>query len=209
MYRFLSGTWRGILKSTPLIIGSIVILGVLAGELALAHDEGGGGAGFVTGIFHPVLGFDHFLAMLSVGVISAQIGGRAIWYVPATFVLAMIFGGVLGMQKVNLLAVEAGIALSVLILGATLAGGKIMPKWFAIVSVTIFGIFHGHAHGTEMPLITNPWLYAAGFVLGTATIHLAGVLVGIALRRRQVGHYVLRATGVGIAGIGAYILINL
>jgi urease accessory protein len=104
-------------------------------SLALAHDESAGGAGFVAGMFHPVLGFDHFLAMLSVGVISAQIGGRAIWYIPGAFVLAMILGGVLGMQSISVFAVEVGIALSVLILGAILAAGKVMPGWIAIIAV--------------------------------------------------------------------------
>jgi urease accessory protein len=178
-------------------------------QSAFAHDESGGGAGFIAGLFHPVLGFDHFLAMLSVGVISAQIGGRAIWYIPATFVVAMMAGGLLGMQGVHLLAVEAGIALSVLILGATLAAGKIMPHWAALAAVAVFGIFHGHAHGTEMPLIANPWLYGLGFVVGTSCIHLTGVLLGLGLRGIQTGHFLLRATGVGIAGVGAYILITL
>lgn len=174
-----------------------------------AHDEAEGGAGFVTGLFHPVLGFDHFLAMLSVGVISAQIGGRAIWYIPATFVVTMIVGGVLGMHSISVLAVETGIAFSVLMLGAILAAGKVMPQWIAIAAVAVFGIFHGHAHGTEMPLIADPWFYGIGFVTGTAIIHLTGVLFGFALRRAQRGDYAFRAAGLGIAAAGAYILFTL
>ena len=185
------------------------LLLLLVSTQAVAHEELEGGVGFLAGLFHPVLGFDHLLAMLSVGVVSAQIGGRAIWYIPATFVLAMIFGGFLGTQGVQVLLVEAGIALSVLVLGVTLAAEKKLPEWAAVIAVAVFGIFHGHAHGTEMPLIANPWLYGLGFVLGTATIHLTGVFVGLGLQKLRIGPHVLRAAGLGIAGIGAYILVTL
>jgi urease accessory protein len=176
---------------------------------AAAHEEFQGGAGFLSGLFHPVLGFDHLLAMLSVGIVSAQIGGRAIWHIPATFVLAMIVGGILGMQGVQVLLVEAGIAMSVLVLGATLAAEKNLPEWAAMIAVCVFGMFHGHAHGTEMPMIANPWLYGLGFVLGTAIIHLTGVFIGLGFKKMQNGQHLLRAAGLGIAGIGAYILITL
>lgn len=176
---------------------------------AAAHEEFEGGAGFLAGIFHPVLGFDHLLAMLSVGIVSAQIGGRAIWHIPATFVLAMIIGGILGMQGVQVILVEAGIAMSVLVLGATLAAEKNLPEWAAMIAVCVFGIFHGHAHGTEMPLIANPWLYGLGFVLGTAIIHVTGVFIGFGFKKLQNGQHLLRAAGLGIAGIGAYILMTL
>lgn len=195
--------------SCSLRIPAALIVYLAAAGTSYAHDESGGGAGFITGLFHPVLGFDHFLAMLSVGIISAQIGGKAIWYIPATFVLAMIAGGALGIQEVDLLAVEVGIATSVLILGAVLAAGKVIPEWLAIPSVAIFGIFHGHAHGTEMPLIADPWLYSTGFVIGTAIIHLVGVLIGFSFKRVQVGGQALRVAGLGIAAAGAYILFTL
>ena len=172
-----------------------------------AHDEDEGGAGFLSGMLHPALGFDHLLAMLSVGILSAQIGGHAIWHVPTTFVLAMIAGGVLGMQGIGLPMVEAGIAISVLILGAALAAERHIPEWVAIVSVIVFGLFHGHAHGTEMPLIANPWLYGLGFVIGTAIIHLVGVFIGFGFKRLQRGPGLLRLTGVGIAGAGCYFLL--
>ncbi len=181
--------------------------GLLAAVPVLAHDELQDGVGFVTGLLHPALGLDHLLAMLSVGILSAQIGGRAIWYVPATFVAFMIFGGYLGMAGAGLPLVEAGIALSVLALGAAVAADKYVPVGIAVSCVAVFGIFHGHAHGTEMPLIANPWLYSLGFVIGTAIIHLAGVLIGFALRRPQHGAGLLRYLGVSIAGIGSYILL--
>ena len=191
-------------------IGPWLVLGIacllFTIEPALAHEEDEGGVGFLAGLFHPALGLDHLLAMLSVGILSAQIGGRAIWYIPGTFVLIMILGGVLGMQGVGIPLVEAGIAISVLVLGIALAAEKYIPSYIAVVSVGIFGIFHGHAHGTEMPMIANPWLYGLGFVIGTSIIHLIGVFVGFGFKRLQRGPGLLRATGVGIAGVGRYFL---
>ena len=119
----------------------------------------------------------------------------------------MIFGGFLGMQGIGIPMVEAGIAISVIVLGIALAAEKLIPEWVAIISVAIFGTFHGHAHGTEMPLIANPWLYGLGFVTGTALIHLMGVFVGFGFRRLHRGPGLLRITGVGIAGIGCYFLL--
>lgn len=175
---------------------------------AAAHDELADGVGFAAGLFHPVLGLDHLLAMLCVGALSAQIGGRAIWYVPAMFVAAMVGGGLLGLQGVPLPAVEAAIALSVLVLGGALAVERLIPPWLALLSVAFFGLFHGHAHGTEMPVIANPWLYGLGFVIGTATIHGCGVLLGFAARPWRRGPHVLRGAGCLIAAVGAWLLLT-
>ena len=103
--------------------------------------------------------------------------------------------------------VEVGIALSVLVLGAALAADKYIPIWIAMACVALFAIFHGHAHGTEMPLIANPWLYGLGFVVGTSIIHLLGVFGGFAFRRVQRGAGMLRFAGLGIAGAGCYFLL--
>ena len=187
---------------------SSLSLTLLVAAPAIAHDELGDGVGFITGLLHPALGFDHLLAMLSVGIISAQIGGRAIWYVPATFVVAMILGGYLGMAGMALPMVEAGIALSVLALGAAVAVDRNLPAGVAEVCVAIFGIFHGHAHGTEMPVIANPWLYGLGFVIGTSAIHLSGVWIGFVFRRIRNGLGLLRYLGAGIAGIGLFFLLG-
>jgi len=192
--------------AASLILGISCLLTLV--EPAFAHAEDEGGVGFLTGLFHPALGLDHLLAMLSVGILSAQIGGRAIWYVPATFVLVMIVGGIMGMKGIALPFVEAGIAISVLVLGIALAAEKYIPVWVAVVSVGIFGVFHGHAHGTEMPMIANPWLYGMGFVTGTAIIHLVGVYVGFGFKRLQRGPGMLRAVGLGIACVGCYFLIR-
>jgi urease accessory protein len=181
---------------------------LMLSETAFAHEEDEGGAGFLSGLFHPALGVDHLLAMLSVGILSAQIGGRAIWHVPAAFVAIMIVGGILGMRDIGVPMVEAGIALSVLVLGIALAADKLIPEWLAIASVAVFGTFHGHAHGTEMPLIANPWIYGLGFVIGTSVIHIVGVFIGFGFKRLQKGPGLLRATGLGIAGVGCWFLFS-
>jgi len=174
-------------------------------SLALAHTVGGEG-GFLAGLTHPVLGFDHFLAMLSVGILSAQMGGRSIWTVPTTFVTVMAVGALIGVEKVSLPGVEFGIALSVLILGFALALEKKLPAVWAMTGVGFFALFHGHAHGTEMPNIGRPAIYAAGFLLGTAAIHVAGVLIGFFSEKTAKGAAILRYVGAGIAGIGVHIL---
>jgi len=162
--------------------------------------------GFTVGLTHPVLGFDHFLAMVSVGILSAQMKGRAIWAVPATFVSVMAMGGMLGIAGIRILGVEFGIAVSVLGLGIALAAEKKLPPIAAMLFVGFLAIFHGHAHGTEMPSILKPALYALGFVVGTAGIHIVGVLIGFFATRTKKGAELLRYSGAGIAGIGAYIL---
>jgi urease accessory protein len=174
-------------------------------NLAQAHILSGEG-GFLSGLSHPVLGFDHFLAMLSVGILSAQMGGRAIWTIPLTFVSIMAVGAFIGAQNIYLPGVEYGIALSVLILGFSLAmEKKLLPVW-AMLCVGFFAVFHGHAHGTEMPSVVKPVVYALGFLLGTAGIHLAGVLVGVFSGRTAKGAEILRFIGAGISGVGVHIL---
>lgn len=187
------------------IIFLAFFVGLLAPGLALAHTVGGEG-GFLSGLTHPVLGFDHFLAMVSVGILSSQMGGRAIWSVPATFVAVMALGAFLGLQNIGLPLVEYGIALSVLALGFALAMEKKLPPVWAMVGVAFFAIFHGHAHGTEMPTIVKPIIYAIGFLLGTATLHLTGVLIGVFSNKTMAGPSILRYVGAGIAGIGVHII---
>jgi len=175
--------------------------------VAYAHVGHGGGTGFMAGLSHPVLGFDHFLAMVSVGILSAQMGGKAIWTVPTAFIGVMLLGGMLGIYGVPLFSVELGIAFSVLALGVALAAEKKLPWLFAMLFVGFFALFHGHAHGTEMPSIAQPALYALGFVLGTAGIHISGVLMGIFAQQTVRGAELLRFVGAGIAGIGFHLLV--
>jgi urease accessory protein len=187
---------------------SIILLYCLLPALAQAHEVAGGGSGFLSGLSHPVLGLDHLLAMISVGILSAQLGGRAIWTVPTTFVSVMLLGGVLGMKNIPFVSVELGIAVSVLSLGIALATDKKMPIVFAMIFVAFFALFHGHAHGTEMPYLAEPFVYAAGFVVGTAAIHIAGVFIGLTSKLFSSGSQLLRYAGAGIAGIGFHLIIQ-
>lgn len=158
--------------------------------------------GFLAGLIHPVLGYDHLLAMLSVGILSAQIGGRAIWTVPTTFVTVMALGGTLGMIGIGLTAIEMGIAASLVLLGLVIAAERKLPILIAMGGVGFFAIFHGYAHGTEMPETAQPMLYALGFLTGTAVIHIAGVVIGDIARHYERGKLMLRVGGVFIALIG-------
>ncbi len=174
-------------------------------DISHAHMNQGDG-GFMAGLSHPVLGFDHFLAMVSVGILSAQMGGRAIWTVPLAFVSVMAVGGVFGIKGIGLPGVEYGIAISVAALGISLAMEKKLPIILAMLFVGFFALFHGHAHGAEMPSIAKPVFYALGFITGTAGIHITGLLIGLISIRTLKGAEFLRFVGAGIAGIGIYIL---
>ncbi|MGJ8646399.1 MAG: HupE/UreJ family protein [Marinomonas colpomeniae] len=174
-------------------------------SFAYAHAVPGAG-GFMSGLSHPILGFDHLLAMLSVGVLSAQMGGKAIWKVPATFVIVMLVGGVLGMEGVKMISVQLGIAVSVLALGLSITIEKKLPAFIAMIFVGFFAVFHGFAHGVEMPYLAKPEYYALGFVVGTASIHIAGVVVGVFFQKIKDGQQLLRYLGAAIAGIGFYLI---
>ena len=163
---------------------------------------------FLSGITHPVLGFDHLLAMVSVGMISAQIGGRAIWTVPATFVVVMFFGGLLGLNYGGLTGYEIGIAISVLLLGSALAADKKLNAGFAMIAVAVFAVFHGYAHGEEIPTIAEPPPYVAGFMTGTIILHIAGVVLADISTHYEKGKILLRFLGGFIALSGVYFLIN-
>lgn len=175
--------------------------------IVFAHDGASLPYGsFLGGLTHPVLGLDHFLAMVSVGILSAQIGGRAIWTIPATFVVIMAFGGLLGFFYVGLSAIEVGIASSVLLLGGTIALDKKVPMVFAMCAVGVFAVFHGYAHGAEMPSVANPYTYVAGFMTGTIVLHIMGVLIGDIAQHYGKGKVMLRLAGGAIAGTGAWFL---
>lgn len=170
-----------------------------------AHVVSGDG-GFISGLSHPILGFDHLLAMLSVGVLSAQMGGKAIWKIPVTFVIVMLAGGILGMEGVKMISVELGIALSVLVLGLSITIEKKLPAVITMMFVGFFAIFHGFAHGIEMPYLAKPVFYVFGFVVGTTGIHIVGVLAGLFFRKIKDGQQLLRYLGSAIAGIGFYLI---
>lgn len=179
---------------------------MLAPSLAFAHTGVGDAHGFVHGFMHPIGGLDHVLAMVAVGMLAWQIGGRAVYMLPLTFMALMAGGGVAGMMGMTLPYVELGIALSVVVLGAAVALGVKAPLAVSMVLVGLFAIFHGHAHGAEMPETASGFAYGAGFILATGLLHLAGIGVGFGIGRlaERHGPALMRGAGaaVSVAGLG-------
>jgi len=188
---------------------AVFVAALAVAPSALSHDGTTLPYGsFLSGLTHPVLGLDHLLAMVSVGILSAQIGGKAIWTVPATFVVIMAFGGFLGWIDIGLSAIEVGIAFSVLALGTAIAADRRVPLVAAMSAVGVFAIFHGYAHGAEMPSVAQPVTYALGFMTGTAMLHITGVIIGDISQHYAQGKLLLRGAGVAIAGTGAFFLVG-
>jgi urease accessory protein len=173
--------------------------------LAHAHSEVGVAGGLWSGFLHPIYGVDHLVAMVAVGLWGAQLGSPAIWILPITFPLVMAFGALLGVAGIPLPSIEIGISLSALLLGAMVALAVRPPLWVAALLVAVFAIWHGHAHGTELPDAVNPLAYGVGFVISTGLLHLCGILIG-ALIRWPTGAMVIRASGVCVAAVGIYYL---
>ena len=192
-------------KYLSLRIG-VATLTVLAPTLAFAHVGVGTTHGFLHGFSHPIEGIDHILAMVAVGIFAANLGGRALWAVPLAFLAFMVVGGTLGILGFPLPFVEFGIALSIVALGIAVAVKWDWPVTAAMAMAGLFAIFHGHAHGTEMPFASSGAAYALGFVAATGILHLFGVSIGVAIG--QAGHvYTQRITQAGgaavaIAGVG-------
>lgn len=184
---------------------AVAALAVLP-NAALAHTFGAHDAGLVHGFLHPVGGWDHLLAMVAVGLWAAQRGGNALWMLPTAFVGAMVGGGLMGMAGLALPQVELAILLSVVALGGLVALGSRLPLLASAGVVALFAVFHGHAHGAEMPEAAQPLLYGLGFALSTALLHAAGIGGALSLRRLVEGHrgtLAVRGTGalVGLAGM--------
>jgi len=178
---------------------------LLAALPALAHVQEGQAAGFLTGLAHPVSGLDHVLAMVAVGLWGAQLGLPAIWLLPVTFPLVMAFGGFLGLVGIPLPGVETGVALSALALGLAVATSWRPPLAIAALMVAAFAVFHGHAHGTELPAGQSGLTYSIGFVMATGLLHLAGISIGL-IHRWPVGRVALRVLGAGVAAGGLFFL---
>lgn len=191
-------------RKTLLTLAWAVPLALFA-SAALAHTGEGINSGFASGFWHPILGWDHVVAMVAVGLWGAFLGMPALWILPVVFPLVMAFGGALGIIGVPLPAVETGIALSGVVLGLLIAFAVRAPIWVAAVIVGAFAIFHGHAHGTELPEAFNAYGYAVGFVVGTGLLHLAGIALGF-LTRSAAGTAVVRGAGGLIALVGAAFL---
>jgi len=171
----------------------------------LAHQETGQAAGLVAGLAHPVSGLDHVLAMIAVGLWGAVLGPPAIWVLPVAFPLVMAFGGLMGLLGIPLPGVEVGIAISAIVLGAMVLLEIRPPLWLAALVVAFFAVFHGHAHGRELPDGTSALLYSLGFVVATGLLHAVGILVGVA-HRWAAGRRLVRAAGGGVALAGLFFL---
>jgi len=167
----------------------------LAPTEALAHVGVGSTSGFMHGFMHPLSGFDHQLAMILVGIFAYQLGERALWLIPLTFVSVMAIGGFIGVLGVPVPFVEVGVALSVIVLGAVVAFGVKAPVAVAMAVVGLFAIFHGHAHGSEMPLDTSGFEYAVGFMMATALLHAIGIGLVIGMTSKTLGDNVYRVAG--------------
>ena len=174
---------------------------------ALAHT-GESAGGFVSGLAHPVFGPDHVVAMVAVGLWGAFLGSPAIWLLPVVFPLVMAFGGVLGIFGVPMPAVETGIATSAIVLGLMVALAARPPLWVAAILVGAFAIFHGYAHGKELPDGANAVAFSAGFVIATGLLHLAGIAFGLTTRW-PAGRYAVRGAGGVIALVGVAYLSGL
>ena len=181
-------------------------------SLAYTHVGIGETGGFLHGLTHPVSGLDHICALLAVGLWAAQTGGRSMWAVPLTFVSVMALGGILPLLGIGLPFAEQGIALSVLLLGVLIAASVCLPLWLSGSMVGLFALWHGHAHGTEMPALASGIEYVLGFMLATVLLHVVGIAFGVGMQRLPVlslaegaRERAIRAAGASIALCGMYL----
>jgi urease accessory protein len=175
--------------------------------VAWAHERVGETGGFLVGLLHPVSGLDHMAAMVAVGLWGAQLGVPAIWALPVTFPIVMAFGGALGIRGMPIPGVELGVALSALALGMVILWEVRPPLAVAATVVGLFAIFHGHAHGGELPPAANHMLYSLGFVVATGTLHACGIAIGL-VHRWSWGRILLRASGASVALMGVYFMVT-
>lgn len=175
---------------------------ITAATPALAHPEGHDLSGFAVGFAHPFGGLDHVLAMVSVGLFAAMLGFRAIWAVPASFILMMLVGGTLGMAGIDIPGTEAGIAASVIALGAVVAWGGSWRLSSAMALVGAFAMFHGYAHGTEIPVGSGALNYSLGFILASLVLHIIGLSAGSSLLFQG---RLARLSGAAITSVGLWI----
>lgn len=186
--------------STFLLVGCI-----LMPVLAYAHIEQGQATGFLTGIEHPWSGLDHILAMIAVGLWGAQLGNPALWVLPVAFPMMMAVGAMMGLFGIPVPGVEVGIALSAILLGLMVLIDVRAKLIIATILVGFFAIFHGHAHGTELPAGQSGLLYSMGFIFGTGCLHGIGILIGL-IHKYPFGKLVLRGAGAFITGMGCFFL---
>ncbi len=178
---------------------------LLSTQLAQAHIQKGEAAGFLSGVRHPISGLDHVVAMIAVGLWGAQLGAPAIWVLPVAFPMVMAFGGMLGLMGVPLPGIEYGIAASAILLGAAVLFELRPPLAAAALLVGVFAIFHGYAHGTELPPGQSGLLYSMGFVIATGCLHAVGIGIGT-VHRWQWGQTFVRVAGAVVAVAGCYFM---
>ncbi|GLH76061.1 urease accessory protein UreJ [Bradyrhizobium sp. SSBR45G] len=188
-------------------VASVALLSAVSISPSLAHEQSGVGGGLASGLLHPLTGLDHLIAMVAVGIWGAQLGGVAIWVLPVVFPLVMALGAVVGILKIGLPVPELVIALSALILGLAVALRIRVPFAAAAAIVAVFAIFHGHAHGAELPSSANPLAYGCGFVVATGLLHACGITLG-ALARWPGGERIIQGVGAAIAALGGYFLVT-
>jgi len=182
-----------------------LLLSLAWAQAAFAHVEGGQAAGFLTGLQHPWSGLDHILAMIAVGLWGAQLGSPALWLLPIAFPMMMAVGAMMGLVGIPVPGVEIGIALSAIVLG-TMILAEVRPKLAIAISVVgVFAIFHGHAHGTELPPGQSGLLYSMGFVIATGCLHGVGIALGM-VNSLPAGKLALRSAGTFIAVMGVVFL---
>ncbi|MEM6486919.1 MAG: HupE/UreJ family protein [Pseudomonadota bacterium] len=185
--------------------GLAALAAVLGAGPAAAHSVEGVAGGLASGLLHPLLGPDHLVAMVAVGLWGAQLGRPLLIALPIAFPMMMAMGAVLGIAGVPLPAVEVGIAASALVLGLVVALAWRAPVWLAVTLVAVFALFHGHAHGTELPQAAEPLAYGIGFVAATGLLHLAGIALGL-LNDGKTGTVVVRGCGALVAAAGGWFL---
>ncbi len=178
---------------------------LFASSLSLHAHPGHNVSGFAPGLAHPLSGLDHVLAMVAVGLWAAQIGGRARWAVPATFVGAMTLGGILGMAGIPVPFVEQGILVSVFLLGLLIAFAVRLPLAATAPLVGVFALCHGYAHGAEAPAHASALTYSLGFILATTTLHAIGIGLGVMIQR-FCSPALVRAGGVAVIALGGLLL---
>ncbi|PIE00077.1 MAG: Ni/Fe hydrogenase [Thiothrix nivea] len=192
------------MRSLKRFLLSVGLLFAATTSLAFGHaDAAGVSGGFSSGFAHPIGGLDHVTAMVAVGLWGFFLGRPALWILPVVFPLVMAFGGVLGLMGVPIPMIEPGIAVSSIVLGLLIAMAVKAPLWVAAIIVGAFAIFHGYAHGAELPSAANPLAYSLGFVISTGLLHLVGIAFG-ELGRFSWGKYAVRAGGglIALAGVG-------
>ncbi|MEL0615980.1 HupE/UreJ family protein [Cobetia marina] len=191
-------------RLTAVIAG---MLTVLFTQTASAHVDTDSVGGFAAGFLHPLTGLDHFTAMAAVGLWGVILGRPASWLLPVVFPMIMALGSVVGIVGVALPGIEIGIALSALVLGGFIAGRVRLPLWMACAVISVFAVCHGYAHGAELPLASDPFAFAMGFMVATGSLHAAGIGVGIMAERFRQG-MLLRGLGILTALLGAYFLVE-